>query len=188
MGTWYRAIQPQHWQTSLQTEQTRINPGRYNPGAAGQPGFEILYLCENPIVALFETQAMFGSPKLGELIPHPRKAWLILNVNILLKYAADLTMLAEQEKLKTTAQELTGDWTGYHERNANSSVTEPTGLAPTQQLGNVLFDLPRLEGFQTVSARIPYQRNLVIFPQKLLPGSRVEFFHPATGVRHSIAP
>ena len=65
-------------------------------------------------------------------------------------------------------------------------VSEPIGLAPTQELGAALYDIPELEGFRTVSSKVPYAMNLVVFPQKLQPGSRVEFAHPTLGT-HAIS-
>jgi RES domain-containing protein len=185
-GTWFRAIQPQHWSTSLQTAQTRTTRGRFNSGTAANPGFEVLYLAENPMVALFEAQALFGSLLPGGLVAHPRQAWITINVDVVLQAVADLTDVAAQNALQTSAQELTGDWDGYEQRTPLTSVTGPTGQAPTQALGAALFAVPALEGFQVVSAKLPYHRNLVVFPQKLRTGSQVRFIHPATGQRHTI--
>ena len=187
-GTWFRAIQPQYWQTSLQTSHTRTIPGRFNPGNQPAPGFEVLYLSENPMVALFEVEALFGSPmSAGGAIANPRHAWLIINVDLQLQEVADLTNVSgAQSPLQTSAQELTGDWRGYQQRTSQTSITSPIGLAPTQELGNSLHGVPNLEAFQTLSAKLPYHRNLVIFPQKLMPGSRVRFTHPATGQVHTI--
>jgi len=186
VGTWFRSIQPQHWLTSLQTAQTRATPGRFNSGTAAIPGFEVLYLAENPMVALFEVQALFGSPAPGGLVAHPRQAWITINVDVILQAVVELTDVAAQNALQTSAQELTGDWRGYQQRTPLASVTGPTGQAPTQVLGDALFAVGGLEGFQTISAKLPYHRSLVVFPQKLRPGSQVRFIHPATGQRHTI--
>ncbi|MFL5244026.1 MAG: RES family NAD+ phosphorylase [Gemmataceae bacterium] len=187
-GTWFRAIQPQYWQTSLQTAHTRTIPGRFNAGSQTAPGFEILYLSENPMVALIEVEALFGSPmSAGGAIANPRHAWLIINVEVQLQQVADLTDVpGAQDHLQTSAQELTGDWRGYQQRSPQTSVTTPTGLAPTQELGQSLYGLANLEAFQTLSVRLPYHRNVVIFPQKLVAGSRIRFVHPATGQVHTI--
>jgi RES domain-containing protein len=186
-GTWFRAIQPQHWLTSLQTTQTRMIPGRFNIGSAANPGFAVLYLAENPMVALFEVQALLGTPSTpGGVVAPPRQAWITINVNLQLQRIADLTDLALQQLLQVSAQELTGDWRGYQQRTPLTSITGPIGPAPTQDLGDALFAVANLEGFQTISAKLPYHRNLVLFPHKLQRGSRVEFIHPATGQRHTI--
>jgi len=186
-SVWFRAIQPQFWQTALQTAQTMVIPSRFNEGANANPPFEVLYLSENHIVALFEVQALLGSPMSpGGVIPHPRQAWIVLNVQVHLSGVADLTDIAAQQLLGTTAQELTGDWRGYHQRNSQTSVRQPVGTAPKQALGAALYGVPGLEGFRTISARLPYYMVLVLFPAKLQPGSFVQFSNPATGQRHSI--
>ena len=64
-------------------------------------------------------------------------------------------------------------------------MSEPVGIAPTQELGAALFQVPGLEGFRALSARVPYCMTLVVFPQKLQPGSIVEFSHPTLGT-HAI--
>jgi hypothetical protein len=48
--------------------------------------------------------------------------------------------------------------------------------------------VPELEGFRTLSAKVPYALNLVVFPQKLQPGSRVEFSHPTLGTHSILGP
>jgi RES domain-containing protein len=188
-GTWYRAIQPQFWTTALATHQTRLIPSRFNAGALATPQFDVLYLSENHLVALFEVQALLGSPTHpGGIIPHPLQVWTVLNVDIQLRAIADLTQESQQQLLETTAQELTGDWRGYQQRSPATSVSQPIGVAPTQALGSVLFAVPGLEGFRTLSAKLPYHSNLVIFPQKLEVGSQVVFADPATGQRYVLTP
>ncbi len=61
-GVWYRAIEPQHWNTSLQTSQTMASPNRFNGGPFANPPFETLYLAEDLQVALFEAEALLGPP------------------------------------------------------------------------------------------------------------------------------
>lgn len=101
---------------------------------------------------------------------------------------ADLTQESQQQLFETTAQELTGDWRGYQQRSPTTPVSQPVGVAPTQALGATLFAVPDLEGFRVLSAKLPYYSNLVIFPQKLQPGSQVVFSNPATGQRHILTP
>lgn len=181
-GVWYRAIQPQFWQRSLQTAHTRTVPSRFSPASAANPSFEILYLAENHLVALYEVQALLGSPlPPGLVVPNPHQAWVVINVQVQLQQLADLTRVSEQALIATSAQELTGDWRGNQFRGPNASVTAPTGPAPTQQLGAALFARPDLEGFFTVSARVPTHRSLIVLPGKLKPGSYLEFSHPTLG-------
>jgi hypothetical protein len=73
---------------------------------------------------------------------------------------------------------LTGDWRGYAQRSFATSVSVPTGDAPTQELGAALFADPNIEGFLTVSAKVPYCPSLAIFVEHLQFGSEIVFTHP----------
>ena len=119
---------------------TRVLPSRFNEGSLARPQFEVLYLAETPIVALFQVQAVFGVPtQPGGVIANPCCPWSVINVQVHLQDVADLTQVSQQTLLATTAQELTGDWQGYQQRNALTSVSEPICAAPTQLLGAALF-------------------------------------------------
>jgi RES domain-containing protein len=186
-GTWYRAIQTHFLPTALSSEHTSIVASRFSDGSPSSPRFEILYLAENHYVALLEVQALTGSPTIpGSLRSSPHSTWTTLNVNVALQHVADLTDLASQSFLDITAQELTGDWLGYLQRGPGTTVKEPTGSAPTQELGAALFGVPKLEAFVSLSSRVPYHQTLAIFPQKLAPGSRVSWRNPLTGKEESI--
>lgn len=184
-GIWYRAIQPQHWQTALQTGQTRAISSRFSGGSQSMPQFDVLYLAQDHSVALFEVQALLGPPY-GNFVPNPAQPWTILNVQVVLRNVADLTDHSSQQSLQTTAQALTGDWLGYQQRGRSLSLTAPTGLAPTQELGAAMYSVPGLEGFKAVSAKVSDKRTLVVFPQKLQGGSFVRFHDQATGRQHTI--
>lgn len=178
---WYRAIRPHFVKkpSALATRHTRTIPGRYNDGTLAKPAFPVLYLAENHIVALFEVQALVGSPLVVSAIyPHPgAKSWTVLKVNVRLQTVADLTELHQQTIFDTNAQELTGDWRAYGYRiPRTTSVGLPSGFpAPTQELGASLYNVPDLEGFETISATVPHLRTLVVFPDKLHLQSEVTF-------------
>lgn len=115
------------------------------------------------------------------MVPNPRAAPTILNVQVVLHSVVDLTLVHAQTSLGTTAQELTGGWEGYDSRVAGMSVFGPSKIpAPTQELGHTLFAENDIEGFLAISAKIPWSQNLVIFPSKLQAGSSVVFSSPAT--------
>jgi len=136
---------------------------------------------------LFEVEALLGSPLPGkQYVPNPRQAWTLLNVQVTLQAVADLSLVTEQTKLLTSAQELTGDWYANLQRTNQSSVSLPNGLAPTQLLGLALHRLPGLEGFRAISAKQPTHMNLAVFPDKLHPGSSIVFHDPATGKKVTI--
>ncbi len=128
-GTWYRAIQLKFWNSLLATAHTATVPGRFNAGNALHPGFEILYFAENHLVALFEVQALLGSPHPpATYVPNPSTAWVIINVDIQLSQIADLTRVPQRKIIGTTVQELTGDWRGYSLRNPLPTLSAPIGL------------------------------------------------------------
>ena len=91
-----------------------------------------------------------------------------------LREVVDLSTAAAQASLEITAQELTGDWVGYQSRTPYTRVSEPIGIAPTQELGEALFQTG-VEGFRSVSARVPFNRTLVVFTTNLRLGSSVVF-------------
>jgi hypothetical protein len=177
LGTWYRAVQPRYLPGALATTYTTGIRSRFSAGPAAVPPFEILYLAENHMVALFEVEAQFGSPlKAGGIVPNPAHAWVILNVQVSLKAVVDLTNVpGAQTSLGTTVQELTGDWKGFGLRGPHTKVKHPVGSAPTQDLGSALYSATICEGFRAVSARVPYHEVLAVFPKRLRPGSFVEY-------------
>ena len=181
-GTWYRAVRPQHLVTALAFAQTATIPGRYNAGNTHRPGFQVLYLAEDQLVALFEVQALFGSPLAGQSYtpnPAPGQHWAVIQVHVVLHAVADLTAAGERQLAGTTVQELTGDWRGYALRNPNAALDPPYWTnVPTQKLGAALRAVRGLEGFITYSARLPTRKCLVVFPDRLRKRSMLRFVGP----------
>lgn len=184
---WFRAINTQHLSTALAVAHSRRMPSRFSTATQKKRSFPLLYLSENQQVAMFEVGAILGSPY-DLYVPNPTHSWVLLNVQVTLQQVADLTDVAVQKRLRTTAQELTGDWRGYQLRQPTSSVKQPTGLAPTQLLGAALYAVDGLEGFRVPSVPMPTHMNLVVFPDKLLPGSSLAFHDPASGRTHTLKP
>ena len=185
-GTWYRAADPKYLDKVFRTRHTRVTPSRFYEGASARPQFETLYLGESQQVALFEARAMLGSPVVpGGAVGNPARPWVVLNIDVILQRVIDLTDVGVvQAVLGTTAQELTGDWEGYGQRGPHTPVRLPVGTAPTQALGSALYALRRVEGFLSLSARVPFQRILVVFPQRLRRGSLLRFeYTDTTGAR-----
>jgi RES domain-containing protein len=180
---WYRAFDPKHMHSPLGTAHTVSVPSRFSPGPLSPNPFQILYLAANQLICLKEVRALFGSTNAP--VPNPTNAWTIINVQVVLQGVADLTLVKEQRRLGTTAQELTGDWEGYQTRGPGTPVSKPTGTAPTQNLGEALFATRDLEAFRVLSAKVPDQMNLVVFPGKLRKGSRISF-QDHTGTTHEI--
>jgi hypothetical protein len=175
-GTWYRAVSLDNLTTPINTAHTKATPSRFSAGPNATPPFEILYLAETPQVAQFEIGAQAGDPLVvGGILSAPG-SFALVHVKVVVQRVADLTLVSQQDSIETTAQELTGDWRGYRYRTAiTAPVKEPVGTAPTQALGEALFAVAGIEGFRTLSAKLPYHRSLIIFPQKMFKGSRLEF-------------
>jgi RES domain-containing protein len=189
VGTWYRAINLNFWNTLLATNHTRTVPGRFNAGRLARPGFEILYLAEDHQVALFEVEALVGSPLPGSTyVPNPSGHWAVINVQLQLNRVVDFTKRSERRKVGTTVQELTGDWRSYLLRNPNPKLRKPYWTSvPTQKLGHALHGVRDIEAFLTYSARVPTRQNLIVFPSKLRPGSFLEFQDPILSRTHRIS-
>jgi hypothetical protein len=134
-------------------------------------------LAENHEVALFEVGALNGSPLIpGGVVANPARSWLMINAQVQLTRVADLTAVpGSHSPLSTSAQELTGDWRGYGQRSANTSVSAPVGAAPTQELGAALHASESFEGFLAVSAKLPYQMVLGVFPGRVAKGNFVRY-------------
>jgi RES domain len=151
---WYRAISAEHWETALRTDQTLVAPTRFNPGVAARTPFEVLYLAENQLVALFEVGAIVGPP--DQPIAHPsRRKTTPFDVSVRLQSVVDLTDPTQQALLETSAQEPTGIWKLYS-----------PGEAPTQRLGATLFATRNVEGFLAISTKMHRCKTLMIFPKK----------------------
>jgi hypothetical protein len=119
-------------------------------------------------------------------VSNPTQAFAILNVQVRLSRVCDLTASPAQTLLQTDAQALTGDWDGWHMRSViPGAVPGPTGVAPTQELGQRL-SRNGVEGCLAISARVPTHRNRVIFPGNLDPESFVHFRDHTGQVVHSI--
>jgi RES domain-containing protein len=177
-GTWYRAIATRHWKSALRTDHTADITSRFNPGKAARTSFELLYLAENQLVALYEVGAIFGPP--DRAIANPQQSKIVpIDVRVTLQSVVDLTDPNELSLVDASAQELTGNWDTY-----------PPGDAPTQQLGAALFATKNVEGFLAISAKMPRCKTLIVFPRKLMAGSELVFTDTISARRriHRIAP
>ena len=170
-STWYRALPPNFWDMPLATAHSGTCESRFSSAHPRKPGHEILYLTESATASLFEINATFGSPR-GVQVPNPRAFFSVLAVQVEMDSVADLTSGPELQKLGTSIQELTGDWLGYKDRVRTLAQDDPFPPdVPTHRLGAALYRVRDLEGFLTYSAKVPDQKNLVIFPRKVKPTS-----------------
>lgn len=180
-GTWYRCIPTHRFPTALQSSHTKGNLARFDPAILLAPPnqFESLSFADSPVVALFEVNAVAG--RLFGHFSNPRMSVISLNVDIVLWDVVDLTDVAgAQTPLRTNPQELTGDWEGYRDRGLFGTISAPTGVAPTQELGFALHK-SGVDGFRSMSAKIAHHRTLTIFPGNFGKRSSATFTDQATG-------
>jgi hypothetical protein len=155
--------------SAISTKHTPRITTRFSPGSPSNPTFEILYLAENPMVALFEAQSLYGSPtKPGGVVPNPTRAVVTMNIAVKISDTVDLTDPGEANLLDTNAQELTGDWLSFSNRAGGAPHA---GRSPTQELGEELYRLGAFKGFVSFSAKLPDYRVLGVFTSQLVPGS-----------------
>jgi RES domain len=95
-------------------------------------------------------------------------SWVLMSLHVRLYNVVDLCDAAEQKKISTNHQELTGAWVNY------------AGGAPTQVLGASLHARPSLEAIIFPSSKSG-SRNLVIFPDKLDARSSIAFKNDMDG-------
>jgi len=178
-STWYRALPPNFWEEPLATAHTSTLESRFSAAHPRKLGHDILYLTESATASLFEINAMLGPPH-GVYVPSPGAFFSVLAVQVELGSVVDLTSGPELRRIGTSIQELTGDWLGYKHRDRTLAQDDPFPPdVPTHRLGAALYRVRDLEGFLTYSAKVPDQRNLVIFPEKLKPTSSILCREPA---------
>jgi RES domain-containing protein len=189
-GIWYRAVEAQHASTPLASTHTARRAGRFQDGSPQRPGIEVIYLTDNPQVALYEVRAVIGSPLPGQdSAPNPNpRAWTIYPITVALQSVADLTLDAQLQSLDTSVQELTGDWFGYTLRPQHQNAPPPYFThVPTQQLAITLHQTDLFEGLMSYSAVDPRHRNLIVFPAALQKGSSLACTD-ASGKPHQLPP
>jgi hypothetical protein len=171
VGSWFRVLPLKHWKTRLASDHSRISNSRYSAASSADPLYRIVYLGETARVALHEARALQGNP-VAPLSP-PHISWVILALHVRLSHVIDLSLVSEQRKIGTNYAELTGNW-------ANNP-----GVPPTQTLGQVLFNLPDVEGFIYPSS-LTGESCLGIFPDKLGPSSSITFLNEINGRRERL--
>lgn len=146
--------------------------------------YALQYFTADAVTALLEVVAFYGSYGNG-FVPSPplAQSWTIFQYQINQNqnfHVVDLSDPNTRSTAQTSIQELTGDWLSYYHRRtinpasyANIPLVQPGNVfAPTQRLARAIFNLtPAAEGFLTPSAKVPTRSNLVLFYNRLPPGS-----------------
>lgn len=160
---WYRAVRISHAGKPLAWGHSYTGKTRFKEATAS---FPLLYLAPDRDTALLEVRAFLGHPSTDPIVPMTG-GWHVARVDIRLDHVVDLRTMSERARIQTTVQELTGDWADYAKRTVSSPDVSSTPPAPTQQLGEDLYQIPRCQGFLTPSARNSIHPNLVVFPDRV---------------------
>jgi RES domain len=184
--TWFRVFDIKYLPKSFVHKRMKVAISRFNAGRKLSPAdqFACFYVADDPTCAQFEVGQQLGFPTPGSYTPNPTKSFASLSVAVLLQEVVDISDTSAHAALDTSVQELTGDWLGFDHRNSSTSVSSPTGIAPTQHLGEALFKTG-VEGFRATSAKLPWHKTLVIFPDNMKKGSSVVYSQSGKPI-HSI--
>lgn len=160
---WYRAVSISHSGKPLAWRHTYTVTSRFKESGAS---FPLLYLAPDRFTALLEVRALLGHPRTGTIV-RMTGSWHVARVKVRLDHVADLRTTSGRARIRTTVQELTGDWVDYESRTDDSADVASMPPAPTQRLGESLYRMPRCQGFLTPSARNSIVPNLVVFPDRV---------------------
>lgn len=106
--TWYRAVPPSAIATALSTSHTPRVKSRFSPGSVEVPAFELLYLAENQLIAMFEAEALYGNPmKPGGVVGNPLPL-TVVPISVVLSDVADITEPSQARLLQTNARNSRG--------------------------------------------------------------------------------
>lgn len=140
-GRWFRALPLAYWSRVTSTRYTRKVHSRFSPGKDGDAPFEILYFGESAEVISLECSLLFFDRRSNLSFPNTEAGTqLIVASDIVLQHVADLTSNDSLAVLETSVQELTGDWAIYNSLKHRSHLASLGNTAPTQELGQRLFD------------------------------------------------
>ncbi len=164
-GTWYRIVPSEFANAPLAAGHSKRTASRFNAGPLAVRPFEILYFADTPLTALYETRTLFGD--VLDPIPNPRVHAAISSFAVRLEHAADLTAHPQLIGLRTSHQELMGNWKAYRPPAPNSMPHRQVGVAPTQALGQAIHDSGRFGGWIYPSTQLVGSRCLAVLTQRL---------------------
>ena len=175
-GPWYSAA-PSSVATPTHVP-SRASHNRFNDGAGA---FSLRYLAADPVTALLEAAALHGAYATG-FVPAlpPARAWTVFRYQIAKPVdVVDFAVPTIRALAPTSVQELTGDLLGYLHRRILAASPLPhlprvqgaAAGAPTQRLANRIHSTTAAHGLLTPSVKAPTIANLVLFFDRLPPGS-----------------
>ena len=160
---WYRAVPASHARDPLEWGHSYRSKSRFKQAKSR---FPLLYLAPDRLTALLEVRGLLGNPRSRPIVFGAGR-WHIAKVTVRLDRVVDLRTTSERATVPTTVQELTGDWEDYAARTNASPEVSSIPPAPTQEIGESLYQLPNCQGFLTPSARNSILPNLVVFPDRV---------------------
>lgn len=158
-GTVFRSIRPEYWASEdlLAGEESRQHGGRWNPPSS----FRRVYLALTLNTALEE---MKGWLRYYHLPPESALPRVFTAVETNLSEVLNLTDGAIRQRLQISLDRMKGeDWRRMNDRGKE---------ALTQAVGRAAFEAD-FEGLVVPSVQDAKGRNLVVFPEKLLPRSQL---------------
>jgi RES domain-containing protein len=158
-GNFYRVINLRHAHSPLSAIGSMRGGGRFTPRGE----FEAFYTSLDPATGFLEAQQI--DP--GVRIPHPPS--LTLSIGVVLSRVIDLSQVTSYDLIGSSLQEMMGPWRPMQNLGL---------LAPTQILGQTIFNDTQIEAFLVESSRAPGQQNLVILPDRLDHRSTVTLYDP----------
>lgn len=170
-GTAYRLTGLKHMASPLSPEGSLRRGGRYNKKGV----FAALYLADSPAAALAEVQMLkFTDNRLAGVKGPPK---VLVSVDYALRAVLDLRQPEVLEALGATTDELRAEWLLRQQSGAQ---------VPTQELGEAAYALGTVEALWAPSARLEGASNLVVFPDRLHPGSHLTLYDPDGLLRLSV--
>ncbi|MDP2361200.1 MAG: RES family NAD+ phosphorylase [bacterium] len=129
--------------------------GRWNP-----PGMRAVYVSLSPVTAVKEAYQLFLRNGISAAQIRPR---VLAGLHLRVQRLLDLTDTSVRRRVGFRLRDLLEEW---------AAIQHQGGEAGTQSVGRCAFELG-FEGLLAPSVQDPHGSNLVVFPERLLPGSEL---------------
>ncbi|MBC6479476.1 MAG: RES domain-containing protein [Hormoscilla sp. GM7CHS1pb] len=136
---------------------------------------EALYLADTPVNCLLEVEALIQTERgFSGVSKSPQ---VLLSIEYKLNSVIDIVDIGAQTNINTNVQELTVSW-----RFMNAQGQ----LAPTQNLGEVVYSMQQVEALKVPSAKVANADNLVVFPARISGDSFLRVFDDSGTIKSQI--